>query len=97
MASLVTLVMLLAFLMGLGYTPPDRLSKKDAADPWNVTLNKSAKISHDKWGADPWNQSLSKSAQISQKRCNADPWSELNKSGASQKEYHEVEWWDDCW
>ena len=96
MASLVTLVMLLAFLMGLGYTPADHLSKKYNEDPWNVTLNKSAKVSQDKCEIDPWNQSLNKSAQVSQKKYNEDPWEKLNKSGASQKKYQAIAWQDNC-
>lgn len=72
MASLVTLVMLLAFLMGLGYTPPDRVSKKCAEDPWSESLNKSAKVSQDKCEADPW-EGLYKS-QASQKKYQAVVW-----------------------
>jgi hypothetical protein len=66
MASLATLVMLLAFLMGVGHNPPDRLSKKYSLDPWNDTLNKSAKVSQDKWRKDPWEE-VNKS-QVSPKK-----------------------------
>jgi hypothetical protein len=72
MASLVTLVMLLAFLIGLGYIPPGRLSEKYAADPWNVTLNKSAKVSQDKCNADPWSESNKSGA--SQKKYQEVAW-----------------------
>ncbi|MFH1335173.1 MAG: hypothetical protein ABII96_01535 [Candidatus Zixiibacteriota bacterium] len=74
MASLVTLVMLLAFLMGSGYNTPDRLSKKYNEDPWSPSLNKSAKVSHDKWRADPWSD-LNKN-QASQKKYQAAMWAE---------------------
>ena len=74
MASLVTLVMLLDFLMGLGYTPLDRVSKKDAADPWNVTLNKSAIVSQNKCSEDPWSH-LNESG-ASQKKYQAIVWAD---------------------
>ena len=76
MASLVTLVMLLAFLMGLGYTPLDRLSKKYNEDPWSPSLNKSAQISQNKCNADPWEQG--NKSRASQNKYQAIQWLEDN-------------------
>ena len=72
MASLVTLVMLLVFLMGLGHTPSYSLSEKDAADPWERFEN-STNVSQDKCGEDPWGHELNKSG-ASQKKYQEVAW-----------------------
>jgi len=93
MASLVTLVMLLAFLMGLGNAPPDRLSIKYAEDPWSPGLKKSAQVSQDKWRADPCGDI----ENLDKKFIVAHPWGDPGKREASQKKYQAVQWIEDCY
>lgn len=52
MKGFVVAVMLLAFLIGLGYTTSGRLSKKYNEDPWAES-----KVSQDKDLDDPWSDS----------------------------------------
>jgi hypothetical protein len=73
MKSFVAAVMLLAFLMGLGYVPSNYMSKKCAKDPWGETFYKSAKVSNNNCAADPWERALNKS-QASQKKYQATEW-----------------------
>lgn len=73
MTSFVAVVMLLAFLMGLGSVPSSSISKKCGEDPWGNIRN-SAKVSQDKCGADPWGH-LTK-CQASQKKYQATAWDE---------------------
>jgi hypothetical protein len=74
MASLIAVVMLLAFLMGLGPVTPGHLSKKCNYDPWGQPANV-AKVSQDKCGRDPWAETLNKSG-ASQKKDQATVWVE---------------------
>ena len=75
MTSLVAVVMLLAFLMGLGYTTPGHLSKKCDGDPWEELFYKSAKVSQDNCEVDPWGRELNKDRTL-QKKYEVAPWDE---------------------
>jgi hypothetical protein len=76
MASLVTLVMLLASLLGLGYAPSTHLSKKYAVDPWEQSFNKSANVSQSKCEEHRWSEP-NKSEASPQIKYQAVAWADI--------------------
>lgn len=75
MRTVVLSMMLLVFVMGLGFTTAGHLSKKHDADPWSEVDNHVRSSKHECEG-DPWSE-LNK-GEASQKEIRAVEWAEDN-------------------